>query len=371
MDGNLSLPSATYYCEYSAEYMKNILHTTPFVSEQACGYWFDFPKVYAPELYIWNIWTVAAGHRGFNMYLWSSGRNREGLGAYGTNHNWQAPVGENGERRPSFTAIQKSLTEIKDNQNTFSSPGVLDLALGVKREPGLIGQPVSIASKETYYALKSQGFLPKLVDFTKDDISAYPVLAVVTDRWMAKETQQKLFDYVTSGGKLLLLGCLPTKDEKDHYCHVLADGLGVLGGTFPKRPSDQEKVIYEGFEYYIGKTIQNIDIDKTGQVIARTQSGRAAVILSNKGKGSALVFPVLWHNAFVSQSLLLKKLLALLGAQPTIEGQNLLRALPKENGRAFILNLHPVPVEETLTIGQTKQTFNLAPYSYTIQDWKK
>ena len=152
--------------------------------------------------------------------------------------------------------------------------------------------------------------------------------------------------------------------------HVLADELGVLGGTFPKKSVDQEKVLFEGQEYYLGKTIQNIDIDKKGETLGRTEAGRPAIVSVKKGTGTAQIFPVMFANHFKSQSVLIKKLIARLGKTPTVEGQDLLRVIPKENGKAFILNIHPVPVAENITIGKAAFECELEPYSYILVDWK-
>ena len=373
MSGNLNLTSGTYFCEYGPEYLKSILFSTPWVIEQESGYWFDFPRVYAPELFIWNVWAAAGGYKGLNMYLWGSGSNRQGLGFYGTDHNWQAPVDQNGTKRPSFDAIRRSFAEIEKHAEDFRADSVYDIALGVKREPVVSLKPVGPATTEVFYALRSQGFLPKLVDFeneTLEELLKHPVLVVVNDRWMAREVQEKLASYVEAGGNLLLMGSLPTKDETDHYCHVLADELGVLGGTFPKKSVDQEKVLYEGQEYYLGKTIQNIDIDKKGETLGRTEPGRPAIVSVRKGTGTAKIFPVMFANHFKSQAVLIKKLIARLGKAPTVEGQDLLRVIPKANGKAFVLNIHPVPVAEKISIGSSDLECELEPYSYVLVDWK-
>jgi len=202
-----------------------------------------------------------------------------------------------------------------------------------------------------------------------EELLEHPVLVVVTDRWLSREVQKKLSSYVEKGGKLLLMGSLPTKDEFDRYCHVLADDLGVLGGTFPKKSVDQEKVLYEGREYYLGRTIQNIDIDRKGETLGRTVAGRAAIVSVKLGTGAAQIFPVMFKNQFRCQAELLKKLLARFGKKPLVEGQELLRAIPKANGKAFVLNLHPVRVAENLMIGGTALECELEPYSYILTDW--
>ncbi|MEG1408017.1 MAG: beta-galactosidase, partial [Ruthenibacterium sp.] len=69
--GSLSLKEGVYFCEYGAQYAAAMLNNAPWVVEQECGYWNDYPQVYGAELYLWNIWTIAAGYRGFNMYLFS------------------------------------------------------------------------------------------------------------------------------------------------------------------------------------------------------------------------------------------------------------------------------------------------------------
>ena len=65
----------------------------------------------------------------------------------------------------------------------------------------------------------------------------------------------------------------------------------------------------------------------------------------------------------------MKKLIARLGKTPTVEGQDLLRVIPKKNGKAFVLNIHPVPVAEDIMIGKTSFECELDPYSYVLVDW--
>lgn len=59
------------------------------------------------------------------------------------------------------------------------------------------------------------------------DVASHPVLAVATSHHLSAEVQQRLADFVRAGGRLLLVGALPTHDQLGEPCTMLADALGL------------------------------------------------------------------------------------------------------------------------------------------------
>lgn len=368
LTGNLDKKSGIYFAEYGADYIESFLKNPPWVAEHECGYWNDEPVVYGPELYIWNIWTIAGGYQGFNMYLFASGVNRPGMGFYGTDHNWQAPVDEKGRPRESFGYIAKSIQDIRKYQEILTAPKKYDLALGIKHDPGLIWTDCARVSNELYYALRRAGYSPKLVDFMEEDaetLKKRPVLAVVTDGFLEADAQRKLADYVLDGGLLILWGRVPW-EAAEGPCTILADALGVKVQPAPLRDRNQEKIRYGGKEYFIGKEIQKILPGPGVKLLEENPKGTGAVWEAPAGKGRALLLPFAVEQVFDSFSEFVRGVLMEAGVAPEVSGASKLHVIPKATGEYVVLNIHPVQVTEELEAGGKKMTLCLAPYSFAI-----
>lgn len=367
--GRLGIREATYFCEYGAEYCRRFLRNVPWVVEQECGFWNDFPAVYGPELYIWNIWTAAAGYRGFNMYLFASGVNRGGMGFFGTDHNWQAPLDENGGKRGHYEAICRSLQDIRRDEEVFLSEQRYDIAFGIKNAPGLIWRGIAKASDNAYFALKTAGYTPMICDFeaaSPEELLRHKVLWIVSDECMDADVQARLCGYAESGGRLVLNGRIPLRDYSDRPCTVLADKLGISAGPCPLRDDDQEKMIFNGKEYYIGKAVQPVNLPKESAILAREVRGRPCAAVVPFGKGSVCLLPFELKVSFYSTARAIRDIMVEFGARPRIEGTKLLRVIPKEKRKSVALNLNPVKVHETIKIDGVSYEVSLEPHSYRI-----
>lgn len=367
LNGCLNLKDLSYYCEYGAEYSRRFLQGAPFVLEQECGYWHDYPVVHGPELYIWNIWTMAAGYKGFNMYLFASGENRPGMGFYGTSHNWQAPVDKNGEERPCYKDICRSIEAIKAMEETLRAENVYDVWLGVKNDPGLIWKPLAKTTDEAYVGLRGQGYTPRLCDIQgAEDWMQAPVLVVAADERMDENHQSKLLEYLKRGGRLLLCGAVPTREMNGNPCQMLARGAGLIAGEKANTPADQQIVKMADREYYTGTALQEIQAGGAAQLLAVGRSGEAAVWKVQVGEGTLITAPFQLKIVMRDTALLLRELLELLGAKPPVEGQKMLRVLHKENGKSLVVNLHPVEIQEDLRIQGKDYTMQMDAYSVAV-----
>jgi beta-galactosidase len=369
LSGRISMKDVTYFCEFGAEYIKSFLRNVPWVIEHECGYWNDYPAVYGPELYIWNIWTIAAGFRGFNMYLFASGINRPGMGFFGTDHNWQAPINEKGEKQSSFEDIRRSIADIRENSSVFLADNRYDISLGIKNAYGLIWKDVSKISSDAYFALRSSGFTPEICDFEAlplECLKQKEILWVVSDRNMDAEVQQKLCDFVSDGGRLIIQGTVPYKNYSEQPCTLLAEKLGLKIYPHEDRECPQQKILLNGKEYFIGRTIQKFEAPKEFIRAYDGLYGMPAAAEIPLGSGFVLVLPFRVEMSFYSMTECLKYLLEGIGITPGINGSKLLGIIPKANNRSVILNLHPITVKEDLTIFGQHAEVELAPHSFKI-----
>lgn len=367
LNGSLNLKDLAYYCEYGAEYSRGFLGGTPFVLEQECGYWNDYPIVHGPELYVWNVWMIAAGYKGFNMYLFASGHNRPGMGFYGTSHNWQAPVDKAGNAQASFGDIQRSIVDIHRWQKLITADNRYDITLGIKNDPGLIWKPVAKSGDETYFALRSEGYTPQVVNILEGDswINT-PALVMVADERMDASQQEKLLHYVQKGGKLLLLGCVPYLAMDGTSCTIFAQGIGLQVQAKPNVPPNQQIITFAEREYYTGAIIQPVRALKNAQQLGLSRDGEAAVWHIAVGQGCVITAPFDINVVMQDTAALLRLLLQQMNVPPAITGALMLRAFIKQNGHAVIVNLHPVCITEKLEILGKEYMLEMHPYSVEI-----
>lgn len=400
MSGRLGIKDATYYCEYGPEYTRRFLHNTPWVVEQECGYWNDFPQVYGPELYIWNIWTMACGYQGMNMYLFAAGINRPGMGFYGTEHNWQAPVNAWGQPTETYDFIKKSIADIKENRGVFLSEFRYDIGLGIRHAPGLIWRPVAKAGNEAYFVLKSAGFTPRIYDYeamSTEELLECPALWIVSDEYMEARVQENLAAYVRRGGRLIINGRVPDRTPEGEACTLLAEALGLCAKRSAFSEEFQKKLVLNGREYFIGTNVQPVSVggrsdSETGQgkrraqteealasqevreaavqTLASTEEGEPAALLATYGQGRCLVLPFVLEMSFWGLAEAVQNLLAALEVQPQIRGAKMLRVIPKEDGHVIVMNLHPVEVTEEITLvtegGERRIAPKLEPHSFVV-----
>lgn len=372
LNGKLGMKEATYYCEFGAEYLKRYLKNVPWVMEQECGYWNDYPEVYGPELYIWNIWTLACGYCGMNMYLFAGGINRRGMGFYGTEHNWQAPVKWNGEKSETYVYIKKSIEDARKYEKELQAELQYDLALGIPHGPGLIWKDISKVCSNTYFALKSAGFTPELYDYesmTAEQMKEKKCIFIVSDQIMDIRVQSCLAEYVQQGGILILTGRVPVLDENQNPCRILAEALSIHAVPCLFEEDTQGKLIYKDREYFIGTNIQKVYGET--EILADSPSGEAAVLKARYGKGRALILPFAIELIFRGMAEFLQDLLSCEQILPTVKGAFRIRAIPKADGNYILLNLHPVEVREKIQIlkngSYEEYEAQLKPYSFQIQ----
>lgn len=376
LSGRLGMKDATYFCEFGAEYAKSFLKNVPWVIEQESGYWNDVPAVYGPELYIYNIWTIASGYQGMNLYMFAGGENRKGMGFYGTYHGWQAPVDKNGEKTETYEDVKQSLRDILTYQDTLLKPMVHDIAFGMTNRPGLIWEPLAKVSSDAFVLLKSAGFTPMVCDYEAMECSElweqHKSLYVISDDKMREETQRKLSEYVREGGTLILQGRVPGKNCKNEPCTILADALSVKGEDTPFGDAVQAKILLDEKEYWVGNRMQTLECEH-GKVLAWDEKGLPCVQLIKSGKGQVMLLPFAMELTFFEQAKALTALLAQVGVTPMIKGSHMLRVLPKEGGELVVLNLHPVKVTEQIGYegkdGVKEWSVTLEPHSFRIMKY--
>ncbi|MDI6641520.1 MAG: hypothetical protein QME68_04315, partial [Elusimicrobiota bacterium] len=308
--------------------------STPGVPVICCELQFgmlrDRPKIYPSDVGLNLATSTASGLNGLNGYMFSGGKNPDDLGGMGTYHEWQAPVTSDGKQRPHFVPIE--------NFGMFVKKFGQKLALTKKHTD------ITIGFYAPYYAtellegefideleerrtimffdgiarlLKLSGFSYNAIDLERisaDELKKVSSLWVFSLEFMDKETQKKLFEYVNSGGILILCPKLPVKNLIFKDEHSLAKLLNVN-----VQDEVKEKVAYFGKdEVLVYDKIQIFSAVDDKEVVCRTKDGKVCGFLKNCGRGKIAVIGFGISHTFDYHISFVKKIAEKLGLVPSI-----------------------------------------------------
>ncbi|MCY0875704.1 MAG: beta-galactosidase [Firmicutes bacterium] len=220
-----------------------------FSAEFQSGRLADRPRVYGEDLDLITRLCVAHGMNALNYYMFCAGDNPEGIGLFGSVHEWQAPIAANGSLRPGFykakhlgalfAVAEDTLCKARkwvDTHIGFYSPYYATET--VRWEDRAVAETLAGATHEreafhfdgVWRLLITAGFSLGAIDLAtahQVDPALVPSLWVASADWMDRRVQSMLLQYVRAGGKLVLMSRVPVKDEFGQPCTVLASGLGA------------------------------------------------------------------------------------------------------------------------------------------------
>lgn len=216
----------------------------------------DLGVLYAPEaIELKTRLCLAQGNRLLNYYLHAGGHNPsiektgDGIARIaftGERHGFAAPVGPEGKLNPSYHAISRVVSNVKEIEDLLSTSKeehdgfalgfVPDHYLSEYRYPGSSKRSEQIADLERFRGMGPRDVLARALllggfSFPAVNLQAgvpnYPAVVLSTGRTLNAGVQRNLAQYVRQGGKLLLVGLLPDVDDDGTTCTILADALGL------------------------------------------------------------------------------------------------------------------------------------------------
>ena len=327
-------------------------------AELQTGIMRDRPRLYPQDVEL-NLKTSTAHGLGLlNAYMFSGGRNEEGVGAFGTYHEWQAAVAADGTRRPHFAALRDFGRQVRSFGTRLADTRKhADLALGFYAPywttEYLTGPTVESWEWKKHHLfydglarlLQLANLNHTLLDLERaslEDLRRLPALVVFTLDLMDAETQTKLAAYVRAGGRLLLNPELPVRDLGLAPCTVLADALGVKvdetrAGNLVYFVGERECLAQGGLT-----TFQ----PGRAQVIARTADGKPCGLRVEREGGLALLLGFGLNHMFDYQIGLVREFVAALGVTPAVETDGDLQLCLRADERCgflFVANFHDQP----------------------------
>jgi beta-galactosidase len=327
-------------------------------AELQSGIMRDRPRLYAQDVELNLKTSTAHGLDALNAYMFSGGRNEEGTGAFGAYHEWQAAVTPEGRKRTHYAALRDFGRQVRAFGPLLAATRKrADVALGFYA-PYWTTEYLTGPDIEAWEWKKQQLFydgLARLLQLahlntsfldlektTLEELTRLPALVVFTLDSMDAGTQQKLVDFVSAGGRLLLNPGLPLRGAGREACTILADFLGVkLGGTLSgniRYRVDEREALAQGELNWFEAP--------GAEVIAETMDGKPCGLDLRGAGGQVLLLGFGLNHMFDYQVTLVRELAARIGVRPSIETDPDLQVCLRENGRygfLFVANFHDEP----------------------------
>ncbi len=342
----------------TSEVLRMLAPGAPAVcAELQTGIMRDRPRLYPQDVEL-NLKTSAAhGLGGLNAYMFSGGRNEEGMGAFGSFHEWQAPVASDGTRRAHFAPLRDFGRQVRSFGRLLAGTRKhADLAIGFYAPywttEYLTGPRIEAWEWKKHHLfydglarlLQLANLNFTLVDLeraTPGELGRLPALAVFALDAMDAETQGKLAGYVRDGGRLLLNPELPVRDLGLAPCTVLADARGVKAAG-----SRTGNLLYFlGGRECLAQGGLTLFEPGEARVLARAADGSPCGLRVVDG-GIALLLGFGLNHMFDYQVELVRGFAAALGVAPAVETDGELQLCLRTDGRCgflFAANFHDVP----------------------------
>lgn len=330
----------------------------------------DRPKIYPQDVELNLKLSTASGLAGLNAYMFSGGVNSKDTGAFGTYHEWQAPVSSDGKPREHFTPLVKfgMLTETfgelfvqteKHNDLTvgFYAPYYSTELLNGDFVNNLDELRTKFFFDGFARLLYLAGYSYDIVDLERisvDKLIKRETLFLFSLDFMSGEVQKKLYEYLVNGGTLVLTPKLPLKNLMNDKESFLADKIGVK----------IIKEIHNKFAYFNDKevfivtgTTQIYENVTKKEILATTKNGEPCAFIKTVGKGKIIVLGFGISHIFDYHINLIDDIAKLAGVKRriSVEPFGEIVTVLKENdkfGFLFVFNYHEVdkPVVVKLTL---------------------
>ncbi|MGL5296711.1 MAG: beta-galactosidase [Culicoidibacterales bacterium] len=217
-----------------------------FSAEFQGGFQHAKPKLQPTTIDLSTRLCLANGMKALNYYMFAGGENYEGIGLLGRRHDWQAPIGMNGEIRRHYhhithigkliQAIEPELLAAKLQKVTYLG-FYPDYYMTEYTAMNTAHQDQTLKRYREAYLYEGMGKGLIMNNFTvgginlsspdEIDVETVSSLWVLSSEWMAENIQKKLVNYIKNGGQLIIWPKLPEFDFYQRPCTLLRDYINV------------------------------------------------------------------------------------------------------------------------------------------------
>ena len=260
---------------------------------------------------------IAQGNRLLNYYLFAGGVNyvldepvhdgNDRIAFTGERHGVASPVKPEGALNYTYPrlarvvkalmAVEETLAVMKEEHDPVALAFIPDYFMTEYTYPGSEGMRAIVTNLaanrgEDAWAVVVRAMLLGSYRFGAVDIQnrpldprTTPALVVASARYMSRDVQQKLVDYLMAGGGVLLYGEAPLFDMEAEPCAILIDALGLT----PTRTRRDETF------YYLSLTAEGWAVPRpeTGTRFAQGfETTKGAVLMRVVDTGEACGFDI-------------------------------------------------------------------------------
>jgi len=296
-------------------------------AETQTGILVDRPRLYPKDVHLLLSIASMTQLRGLNLYMLAGGENPDDLGAFGIEHDWQAPISPSGKIRAHAEPIKEFGAKLKKLEPFFAS--------------GESWTPVDIAVPEEYYRGQNNPFFAESLPCFFDAAARSLFLEGFPPRWiwigrkknprlqerqfksrvvfafslgkMSAESQKKILSLIRNGKTVVISPKLPDKDLEGRPCRILADALKAESISI-----ESDRTTSKIFGETIFNMTKPAPVKVESAEIFGEWAGNTIAFEKQIGKGKAIYIGVSLSDRQNSQERVFKKLLIRLKLQPLL-----------------------------------------------------
>ena len=359
-------PSYLFSMQFSCDTMR-AMGNPPVVFEMPGGSPSDMPPILVNDLLAAYMANLAMGMKGLNYYVFTGGPNFPGTGSTCDIYDYNALVRADGSKNETYAAAKAFGELLRGHGELLESERFASVQIGVEFDAfrgacGLSPDPDApnadeareFAKRGLLYSLHCSRYSARHVDLEQPLDTSRPLL-VAAMGMMSEAAQRRVADFVQAGGDLVIAPCVPRHDLDLNPCTLLADALGVP----PVSTNVETGPVLEmgGLRIYqlSPKGVFAQLPDGVEPIVKDPSTGAVLGCMRHVGQGRVVALSFTWHAALFSQSVMLEKILGMLGAEPSVASSNrnvfTVRHDLRDGGTGvFALNLHASPQTTELTV---------------------
>jgi beta-galactosidase len=267
----------------------------------------SFPK----ELELFYKASIANGLKGWNYYMFSSGKNPKAKGYFSPTFYWFTPLNEKAEKSSLYPVVKKinnfintfeqEIAETKKKSKIcvlfYQKYYATELAKNITKEKCDIDfDPIKIR-KTAYF----DGILKVLqilnIDFdmldievcTKDDMDKYEQIWMFSCDYMDENSQLKLADYAKTGGNLIVYPTLPKYNLVLEPCTILRDEIGCIKQEKLKILDAPKLQVFDNIDIAVLNPVVSYELNNDAEQVIKAPDGECAGFVCDCGQGRVFV----------------------------------------------------------------------------------
>ncbi len=339
----------------------------PVVLEMQSGALADIPRMLPEDMSAMYHMCIALGMKGVNYYVITGGPNVEGTGETCDIYDYNAPISADGTMKDTFEAIREANIFMRNHAWLQQSRRRTSVAIGyewsthraggVDRKGQMLGRADcwTFLRNTVLYGAMCSAYAPEMVALDHSLDLSMPLIVPCPSN-MSADAQQKLINFVEAGGRLLIMGDLPSTNESFEPCDLLRKYLGTPSLRIPNQRLLSVECPEVGNIYTLDHLYLLDEAPKGAELIMQEKlSGAYAGFSGRYGKGRVIYLGFTFELRYLSQIRMLERLLEQLCATPAVRSSNasiFTSLLEDDRGNAMLaaMNLHSGAQSTTLTV---------------------